>query len=1450
VRAALACLLVCAALGAVGAGDWATYMHDNARSGVTSERLDLPLSALWVFEPKQPPAPAWALMKPKETYSWGKHEVHKYDFDEAYHVAVADGLVYFGSSANHKLYCLDAETGRVRWSVFAGGPIRFAPTVWQGKVYFGADDGVVYCLDATSGRPLWQFKAAPGDSMLLANGKMISRWPIRTGVLVDRGIAYFGAGIIPAEDTLLYAVDAATGRLVWRNDEWSHARHGWGSASPQGYMLASDRFLFVPCGRAAPAVFDRRDGRFLYQMRGGQHWRDIVGGTFAVLWDKYLFGCGQTVRAYEQATGKVGFAWFPGRRLLVADGKFFLLGSRKLTALDVEVAPAAGWKYMHMHHPLALGIYEKQSEKGREAIRKRQAVDKLMRELRQRIERIARRLAAAKEETEEVVALRQYREKLIKQYEAARKEHSRIEKEELEEVRKEFRREKRQSEELWQKATVWQNTCRCPHAMIYSGGVVFAGGKEKVVAIDARSGQTLWTARVAGTAKGLAAAAGSLFVSSDNGNIYCFGTKAARGPARVSEPVVENPYAAGADDRDDCAKLAEQIIELSGVRRGYCLHLGCGDGRLAFELVRRTELAVYGIEPDRRLVQAAREKLAAAGLYGSRVTVHPGSLTRLPYSDYCANLIISSGTLRSGRPVVSTPELFRCLKPCGGVALIGWPQQQLQNRSERAAALKRWLAAVPRDQAQVEIIDRGGLWARIVRGPLPGAGRWTHQYANPANTASTKDQRVRWPLRLLWYGSPGPTRVLHKLQPSPLVAGGRFYLEENNVVMAYDCYNGVRLWQRDLAGAAWGNPERGCNIACDDKDFFVAVGEECMRLAGETGRTEAVYRAPARTRWRDIRILDGTLIGVCIGGEPTERERRRGIKKTEADRREAIVAIDVATGEVRWQRPCNGIDPSTVAIGDGRIFFTEKELSEEERSRLLQGVPVKERPLRDLRRVVAIDARTGQTRWTTLLDTTECCLPRRSGRDTLHVIYKDGVVLLFGAFWNNHFWGDLCAGRLSGRNMKALSAGDGRLLWSGLKYESRPLGYLTRPCVVGSTIYAHPWAFDLKTGRQVMVSHPITGERIPFQFGRGHHCGLPAGCPRLLTMRSLTTAFIDLVNYTGTIHFYGQRAGCHINMVPAAGLVIVPEASSGCVCPVAVQATVVFQPCEKSQETMWGTYSGKWKAVDSKGPHWVKSLAVNLGAPGDRRSTDGTLWLAHPRPGGNPLELSFDFQVHFLAVKTKPAQELVIHKAVYGVLEDPRKTIDVTAAVARLVKDGTLVLTVGNQLGGDPASGVNKKLRVEYSLEGERQTAVVPEYGFLQIPKADPYFYHNPRITPIKGTSDPWIFSYGCLGVSRCVIPHTEPGAAYTVRLYFRDPANDQPGKRVFDIKVQDKVVAEDFDIVKETGGANIALVKEFRGIRATDRLTIEFLPKPPVPTIEQAPVLCGIQAVREARNK
>ena len=122
-----------------GADDWPTYRYDNARSGAGTETVSPPLYLQWVFEPGHTPQPAWPV--PAE-------EMPRTHGDNAFHVTVADGMAYFGSSVTNKVHAIDAAEGRIRWIFYTQGPVRFAPTIYEEKVYFGSDDGYVYCLSA------------------------------------------------------------------------------------------------------------------------------------------------------------------------------------------------------------------------------------------------------------------------------------------------------------------------------------------------------------------------------------------------------------------------------------------------------------------------------------------------------------------------------------------------------------------------------------------------------------------------------------------------------------------------------------------------------------------------------------------------------------------------------------------------------------------------------------------------------------------------------------------------------------------------------------------------------------------------------------------------------------------------------------------------------------------------------------------------------------------------------------------------------------------------------------------------------------------------------------------------------------------------------------------------------------------------------------------------------
>jgi outer membrane protein assembly factor BamB len=80
-----------------------------------------------------------------------------------------------------------------KWSFPTDGPVRLPPSWHGGRLYFGSDDGHAYCVEASTGTLVWKQKPSGKETGMLSNGKLISHWPCRTGVLVQNDTAYFGA---------------------------------------------------------------------------------------------------------------------------------------------------------------------------------------------------------------------------------------------------------------------------------------------------------------------------------------------------------------------------------------------------------------------------------------------------------------------------------------------------------------------------------------------------------------------------------------------------------------------------------------------------------------------------------------------------------------------------------------------------------------------------------------------------------------------------------------------------------------------------------------------------------------------------------------------------------------------------------------------------------------------------------------------------------------------------------------------------------------------------------------------------------------------------------------------------------------------------------------------------------------------------------------------------------
>lgn len=660
---------------------------------------------------------------------------------------------------------------------------------------------------------------------------------------------------------------------------------------------------------------------------------------------------------------------------------------------------------------------------------------------------------------------------------------------------------------------------------IIAGKDAICGEDGRVVAVDYSGQRTVWWSHeVEGKALGLAAANGRLVVSTDQGLIYCFDGEP---NPTVEEVVKETQTVKDASreitDREIIAAAdtaADEILRRTGVHQGYCVDMDAGRCELALALAQKSDLHIYAIESDPAKVAAARERLDAAGLYGSRVTVIQAEPGKLPLPKYFANLVVSSQSLTADPSDAVTQEMKRLQRPFGGKICVG-----------------------PLGDMQIE-----------TRGPLEGSGSWTHQNSNPANTLCSDDAVLKGPLSMFWFRDVDfevPNR--HGQGPAPLCHLGCMVVGGLNGIICLDAYNGRTMWVYNLEGNLAdfdgihhdvGVGEAGSNFCLSDDAVFLKNADRCYRIDLQTGKVLGEFKIPpqlvadddANRNWGFLAYSDSLLFGSVVNDAHHVSPRYKLTKlRTESV---SLFALDAKTGELKWRfDPKHSIRNNAIAVAGEKVYVIDRPLIEADHvdNPRRSGRHVEKLPEADIPGgvLIALDVKTGKEAWRNDKDIFGTQLAVSEVHSTLMMNYQ--------AVRHNFFaLPSETGGRLAGFDTET-----GECRWN------REAEYRTRPLINDYKIYAQGGAWDL-----------ISGDPIPFDFQRSYGCGQISASTNLMLFRSATLGYKDLTRDAGTENFGGVRPSCWINAIPANGLVLVPDGSSKCLCSYQMKAWFALQSAE------------------------------------------------------------------------------------------------------------------------------------------------------------------------------------------------------------------------------------------------------------------------------------------------
>ena len=147
--------------------------------------------------------------------------------------------------------------------------------------------------------------------------------------------------------------------------------------------------------------------------------------------------------------------------------------------------------------------------------------------------------------------------------------------------------------------------------------------------------------------------------------------------------------------------------------------------------------------------------------------------------------------------------------------------------------------------------------------------------------------------------------------------------------------------------------------------------------------------------------------------------------------------------------------------------------------------------------------------------------------------------------------------------------------------------------------------------------------------------------------------------------------------------------------------------------------------------------------------------------------------------------------------------------------------------------------RGEHNYQLPNVAGPSPDVPVTLVAENPTWFRQHPG--QLEGSGERWVAASGVEGLDSLTVAlgkDVRENRGYNVRLFFTEPEDLKPGERLFHVALDGQQVLENLDIVKEAGGRNRVLIKEFENVPAGAELQIELT------AIQGKTLLSGVEVV------